>query len=553
MFTWFYSTLPTMGNRPELMFDFLATKPALIRSIACPKKVGTEPVTFPQVFLTSHYSSYIFLPALNPMKSQTSVLMTTGSPFVFNPSEPPFPSVKQSAAEKFADAPLQPKKPWDQRLVTLNLSATAIESVVAILSKQTGVNIVLLTKADQKVTISVSQMPVGDALKHLAMLAGLRTIRVKNAVIIADDVTLKSAYPKEYDLEYAVATKPEVPDTAIIKPATAPLNPVPEIVDSIQRIYSLRYQGAMQVVTALKEYLASKKVMIVALPNTLLPNIGSGGSGSTSGSSGSSSSSSGSGSSSAPVDSRAKRVLLSGSAAAVQETILVLQQMDVPRRQVEITVTIHDVSNDALRDAGVTWDFGRSTISEAVNGNVNVGTFSRSGLSFVGTIHALEQASKAKLLASPNLSVIDGELGSILIGEKRRFPVVTGTTSNGQFIYSTEEQNVGIYMLVATDITDDGTVTLAINAQVSSILGFLQLNGGSYPQISTRESKSTLLLKDGQTMLMGGLLRDEEIVNLQKVPYLSQIPFFGELFKSRKTQKNSSQLLISITPHIIKQ
>jgi hypothetical protein len=94
---------------------------------------------------------------------------------------------------------------------------------------------------------------------------------------------------------------------------------------------------------------------------------------------------------------------------------------------------------------------------------------------------------------------------------------------------------------------------LALNAQVSSILGFLQLNGGSYPQIATRESKSTLHLKDGQTMLMSGLLRDEEIVNLQKVPFLGQIPFFGELFKSRKTQKNSSQLLISITPHIIKQ
>ena len=547
MFTWFYSALPTMGHRPGLLVDFLALEPAVVRSMASSKVSVKESVAPPQVFLTSHYSCYIYLPAECPLKSQSSVLVTKSSPIEFSPIEPVLPSAPQSAPEKFAEAP-QPNKPWDQRLVTLNLSATAIESVVAVLSKQTGVNIVLLAKTDQKVTISVSQMPVGDALKHLAMLAGLRTIKVKNAVIIADDATLKSAYPKEYELEYALVTKPELP-----KPPAPQLNPAPEVVDSIQRIYSLRYQGATQLVTALKEYLASKKVMIVALPNTLLPNIGSGGSGSSSGSTGNSQGASGSGSATAPVDSRAKRVLLSGPAAAVQETILVLQQMDIPRRQVEITVTIHDVSNDALRDAGVTWDFGQSTISEAVNGNFNVGTFSRSGLSFVGTIHALEQANKAKLLASPNLSVIDGELGSILIGEKRRFPVVTGTTSNGQFIYSTEEQNVGIYMLVATDITDDGTVTLAINAQVSSILGFLQLNGGSYPQISTRESKSTLLLKDGQTMLMGGLLRDEEIVNLQKVPYLSQIPFFGELFKSRKTQKNSSQLLISITPHIIKQ
>jgi type II secretory pathway component GspD/PulD (secretin) len=376
------------------------------------------------------------------------------------------------------------------------------------------------------------------------MLAGLRTVRVKNAVVIADEATLKGAYPKEFESEYGNIVKS--PDTTKTSegPKTEPTKV--DVEDNVKRIHLLRYQGATQVVNSLKEYLLTQKVTIVALPNTLLPNLAAAGNSGFSNSGGASTSTS-------AIDSRAKQVLLSGPIAAVQEAILVLQQMDIPRRQVEITVTIHDVANDALRDAGVTWDLGQTTVSEAVNGNANVGTFSRTGLSFIGTLKALETASKAKLLASPNISVMDGELGSILIGEKRRFPVVTGTTANGQFIYSTEEQNVGISLLVATDITDDGTVTLALNAQVSSILGFLQLNGGSYPQIATRESKSTLHLRDGQTMLMSGLLRDEEIVNLQKVPFLGQIPFFGELFKSRKTQKNSSQLLISITPHIIKQ
>ena len=476
--------------------------------------------------------------------------MSHVSKSTFEAFEPAMPNIVHTAPSKFLDDSAKPVLPWTEKLVNLNLSATALETVLLTISKQTGVNVVLLAKTDQKVTINVTQMPIGDALRHLAMLAGLRTIKVKNTIVMAEEATLKSAYPKEFDLEYNIV-KPVEPEPNKGETTTTK-SPTPEVVDTIQRIYTLKYQGATQVVTSLKEYLTSKKVTIVALPNTLLPNIGAGGS------TGSSSSGGGAGGQqpgggAVTADTRAKRVLLSGPAAAVQESILILQQMDIPRRQVEITVTIHDVSNDALRDAGVTWDFGQSTITEAVNGNFNVGTFTRTGLSFVGTIHALEQANKAKLLASPNISVMDGELGSILIGEKRRFPVVTGTTSNGQFIYSTEEQNVGIYMLVASDITDDGTVTLAINAQVSSILGFLQLNGGSYPQISTRESKSTLLLKDGQTMLMGGLLRDEEIVNLQKVPFLGQIPFFGELFKSRKTQKNSSQLLISITPHIIKQ
>ncbi|MBI1334828.1 MAG: hypothetical protein GC165_18330 [Armatimonadetes bacterium] len=424
----------------------------------------------------------------------------------------------------------------ESKLVTLNLSATPIETVIASLSQQTGVNIVLMTKGDEKVTMSVKNMTLGDALKHLAMLANLRTLSVNNAVVMADEATLKSAYPKEFDAEY---NTPKTPDT----PAEPTTEKVQEEV--IQRVYTLKHQGAMEIANALKEYLKGKGVDIVALPNTTIPSLTGAGGGGLNGGGGIQTSS-------GPAsDSRQKRVLLSGGKSAVEDALNILNQMDVARKQVEITVTIHDVSNDALKDAGFTWDFGQTTISETPSGNMNFGTFKRDGLSFVNTIHALETANKAKLLASPNVSVMDGEIGSILIGEKRRFPVVNGTSANGQFIYSTEEQNVGIYLLVSTDVSEDGTVTLAVNAQVSSILGFLQINGGSYPQISTRESKSTLILKDGQTMIMGGLLRDEEIVNLQKVPLLSQIPFFGELFKSRNTQKNSSQLLISITPHII--
>lgn len=454
--------------------------------------------------------------------------------------EPVGPARQYTAASSFlADSytPIESKK------VTLNLSSTAIESVISILSQQTGINIVLMSKGDQKITINVKDMPLEDALKHLAMLASLKTLTVKSTVIMAEESTLKSAYPKEYADAYEVPVKVDPPTVQ------------PPQEENIQKVFTLKYQGANQATSALKEYLSTKKVTILALPNTVIPNLANNNGGMSSSSGNSSLGNTGgvqTQSSTGATEGRAKRVLLSGPSDAVAEAIKILELMDIPRKQVEITVTIHDVSNDGLREAGITWEFGQTTLTETVNGNANIGTFARTGLSFVGTLKAMEQANKAKLLASPNVSVMDGEQGSILIGERRRFPVVNGTTANGQFIYSTEEQNVGISLLVATDVAEDGTVTMAVNAQVSSILGFLQLNGGSYPQISTRESKSTLHLKDGQTMVMGGLIREEEIVNFQKVPFLGQIPFFGELFKNRKTQKNTSQLLISITPRVVK-
>ena len=236
----------------------------------------------------------------------------------------------------------------------------------------------------------------------------------------------------------------------------------------------------------------------------------------------------------------------------VEAAILTIEACDIARQQVEITVTIHDVANDALKEEGFNWTLGTSTLTENNGGSIKIGSFTRSGVEFGVAMKNLEQTQKAKLLASPNVTVMDGEQSNILVGEKRKFPVVTGTTTNGQFIFSTEEQSVGISLQVAADIASDGTITMALHPMVSSIIGFLNVNGASYPQVSTRESSSTLTVKDGQTILMGGLLRDEEIKNYEQLPLVGKIPFFGELFKYRKTTKNSSQLVISITPRLIR-
>ena len=88
---------------------------------------------------------------------------------------------------------------------------------------------------------------------------------------------------------------------------------------------------------------------------------------------------------------------------------------------------------------------------------------------------------------------------------------------------------------------------------MSSIIEFLNLNGGTYPQIATRSSENKLSMHDGDTMVIGGVVKEEDIKNYQRMPLLSNIPFFGELFKSRRIEKRKSQLIISITPNIIKQ
>jgi type II secretory pathway component GspD/PulD (secretin) len=459
---------------------------------------------------------------------------------LLTPKVPVSEAITAQKGHSFAELPFAPAN----KTVTLVLSSTPLETVVSLIGKQVGVNIVLLSQADQKVTINVKDMYLLEALQHLSAVSGLRLLKVKNTLVMAEDSVLKTAYPKEYERDFGTTSKPNSDPTSSGK---EPAGAAPR---DINRVVNTKFQSASQLVLALKDYLEKKKVSIVALPNTMVPTIDaqSGAQGtSTSITSGALTSDRGNN------ETGSRKILLSGPKQEVEDVIDMIREMDVPRKQVEITVTIHDVSNEALKEVGLAWDFGQFTVSESNSNSINFGTFNRTGVSFQATMKSLEKNDRAKLLASPNVSVMDGLRAFILIGEKRQFPIVNGTTPTGQFIFSTQEQNIGIYLQVAADITDDGTITMAVKPQVSAIIGFLQLNGGSYPQISTRESQSHLTLKDGQTMLLGGLLRDEEVKNMEQVPFLSKIPFFGELFKSRRTQKRSSQLLISITPKIVKQ
>jgi len=246
-------------------------------------------------------------------------------------------------------------------------------------------------------------------------------------------------------------------------------------------------------------------------------------------------------------------IIIRGSRGAVKNALRMASKLDIRQTQMAVSVQIHDVNNDAVRDLGINWQ-GSTSITGTEQGTqsgVNIGSFSRTALSFAATLRHLETSSRAKLLANPTLSLLDQEKGYILIGDRLNFPVVIGTNSNGSPIFDVREERVGIYMQVSAFANSEKEITLKLYPQVSTITGYREINGGSYPQISTREAKTTLRVKSGETVVMGGLIREEEIRAMDKVPILSQIPVFGELFTRRKTTKVSSQVIISITPTII--
>jgi type II secretory pathway component GspD/PulD (secretin) len=99
-------------------------------------------------------------------------------------------------------------------------------------------------------------------------------------------------------------------------------------------------------------------------------------------------------------------------------------------------------------------------------------------------------------------------------------------------------------------VNDDGNITMRVHPVVSTVTA---IDSNNIPQTSSREAESTVMIKDGETMVIGGLIRDEYSKTISEIPLLAQLPLVGELFRHRSTNKRKSEILVFITPHIVKE
>lgn len=432
------------------------------------------------------------------------------------------------------------KKSIEDTLCDVVCSNTDLNGVLSMLSVTTKANLVAITSSDQKLTLSLKRVRLGDALKHIASVVGMTYLQVGTTFLLGAADRLKEAYPAEWERAHP-ATVPTTSSSGSTTPAQEPpVLPVEEEVAT--RTYFCSYVLAEGLKATVKE-LFGDDLKIAVGPPAITPTLADR---DTAGATGVSQ---------GLIDKDGKpigrAIVLYGKKSKVLEAIEILRNLDQPRSQVAIQVTIHDISDNALRELGVSWAIGGTSFSENDPRGINFGSFTRSPLNFGATIKALETQDKAKILASPNVTVLDGERAFVLIGNKLTLPKFSGYDANKIPMYDTSEYKVGIYLQVAATVSGDGTITLSIYPQVSTVVKTTEINGASYPDIATREAQTSLRVKSGETILLGGLLRTEEMQQMEQVPLLSKIPIFGELFRRRKTTKSSSQVVISLTPTLI--
>jgi general secretion pathway protein D len=267
----------------------------------------------------------------------------------------------------------------------------------------------------------------------------------------------------------------------------------------------------------------------------------------------------------------------------------VIQKLDIRRRQVYVEAAIIEMSLAKQRELGFEFQAANLNKLESSNkisgiggtnfgniGNViangpaglaslnglNVGavkgTFTFKGVEYLNIgalLHALQTDGDVNVLSTPNILTTDNQKAEIMVGEN--IPFVTGQSQTaataGQIFTQIDRKDVGITLKLTPQITSDDNVRLDVYQEISDITATPGLNPNIVgPSTSKRSASTTVVVKDQQTMVIGGLIRDNVTSSTSKVPLLGDIPILGWFFKYKTTKIEKTNLMIFITPYIIK-
>lgn len=245
-----------------------------------------------------------------------------------------------------------------------------------------------------------------------------------------------------------------------------------------------------------------------------------------------------------PAFTRSTSLILAGRSSEVRAAVEALEKMDVPQPSVRIDAALVEVTQDGLKELGVEWSWqdGNFKFAQTTGLQAEVATSTVNVSSFTAKLRALVTSKKANLLANPNILCVDNEDASIFIGELRRYRGGTVVTPGIGTVQSTEVVPVGVALLVRPRIHPDGNVTLKVHPVVSTVLGLVD----GLPQTASREADTTVRLREGEELIIGGLYRTEHTQTAEKIPLLGDLPLIGALFRTSNTIKNKTEIVVVI-------
>ena len=264
-----------------------------------------------------------------------------------------------------------------------------------------------------------------------------------------------------------------------------------------------------------------------------------------------------------------------------------LQEQDKPQKQVSLEAKVTAIQKDAAKDLGVSWEWSKlpqspeheityDTVKHTVinedgskeeitdylpvdevtrkwNDDENIPGVIRFGKGvdgypyefyYAAKIDALISDGKANILARPNITTIQGKEAVINIGSE--VPVPTVSTTNSTTTTSIKYREAGIILKCIPRVNEDGIITVKVHTEVSSPMYVEDMKAYRFQK---RSADTIVRLKDGQTMVIGGLIGSDEAKQMSKIPFLGDIPILGNLFKHIQKSKSDTEVMIFLTAH----
>jgi len=267
-------------------------------------------------------------------------------------------------------------------------------------------------------------------------------------------------------------------------------------------------------------------------------------------------------------------IIAFGTPEQIQTVTHLLRELDVPYQQVLLEAQMVALSKNASKSLGVDWNW--STLTMPSSNTTTSGSTSSSSsttaayfpmfmvtggdgkqysMGVNATLNALITKGDGKLLARPNVLTFNGNKATIFIGDQLPVVIPNSATNGGTVTYTTSYKNAGITLSYVPRINDDGQISASVFVEVSTPTSVTLNVGGQKTdayQITTRSAQTNVRMKDGDTLVIGGLISTKEAKSFNKVPLLGDLPILGQLFRSVSNSKQESEVVIFLKAKVVK-
>lgn len=421
-------------------------------------------------------------------------LSSVGNSLVLAVEVPPQTSKEQETPSSGGDQ----TPPSDGRRMSLDVQGAEIQTVLRSLSEFSGKNIVASKEVKGEVTLRLRNVPWRHALDIVLKAQSLGMVETGETIVVSNLETLRK---EEMERRTAERTQEEL----------LPLS---------TRILPVNYANSKEMARSVEKTMSKRGHV--------------------------------------EVDERSNSLIVTDIEDRLDQVEAMVRNLDTKTPQVEIVARLVDVDASSTRDLGIEWGLHNLDVFDAgVSENLDInaadvtnpaGTFKLGTVKAFGSLDArllaLESQNKANIISNPRITTVNNREASVVVG--KQIPLIVQDFAGNAV---TQLTTIGIKLNVTPHINTGNRITMDVHPEVSDLASQATVQGGII--INTTMADTRVMVNDGETAVIGGLIRSNESTTKRGVPVLMDLPLLGNLFRSSSTTKQKRELLIFVTPKIL--